>query len=142
MSPSDRTTGFDLKKGDKLDVAIPGMGFQPVVVVSKIYFSPNHASSIFSYPTRTMLIIQTNEPLIFSWLGSIPYIISGQHDFKFTPDPTNPNRTLFSQSESFTGLLGFTANLFGGKTSAGWEAVNRDLKKAAEAKWAAEGESK
>lgn len=87
---------------------------------------------------RLALTIQDNEAHLFSWLGSIPYIFSGKHHFRFAPVEGDANKTLFTQDEAFTGLLAFTMSFFSAKTLTGWKTVNEDLKVAAEAKWAKE----
>ncbi|ORX40179.1 hypothetical protein BD324DRAFT_616684 [Kockovaella imperatae] len=110
-----RLNGSECQKGDKMAVKIPGMNFTPTV--------------------------QENEPENFRWLGSLPYILTGPHDFFFRPDPSgDANKTLFRQEENFTGLLSFmfdNPNSTRGKgTIEGWQRFNEDIKKEAERVWA------
>ncbi|KAI9639749.1 uncharacterized protein MKK02DRAFT_40073 [Dioszegia hungarica] len=110
ISPADKTTGLDLKVGDTVRVGFVGASFKGVIA--------------------------ENDPHLFSWIASLPFIFTGQHYFHFTPDATDANKTLFVQTETFTGLLDFTSAFFGAKTVANWKRVNEELKVAAESSWA------
>lgn len=66
----------------------------------------------------------------------MPYIFTGHHHFEFITTPSNPDQTVFRQSEAFTGLLAFTMSFFSAKTKAGWDRVNSDLKVASEKRYA------
>jgi hypothetical protein len=79
--------------------------------------------------------MQANTPECFQWLGSIPLLLSGRHDFIFGAHPSgDPNKTAFKQEENFTGMLGFLS-AFAKGPSEGWNKVNRDLKVEAERVW-------
>lgn len=78
---------------------------------------------------------QENSAACFSWLGSIPYILTGKHDFNLTPRGDSA-QTQFSQHEVFTGLLSPLGAFFDPKLNLGWGAFNEDLKSEAERVWA------
>ncbi|OSS44750.1 hypothetical protein B5807_10741 [Epicoccum nigrum] len=81
-------------------------------------------------------VIQQNTPALFSWTGSLPFIFTGTHQFRFEPSEKNPGGTLFVQEEAFSGALSplMGENLvarglgFREKTRAAWEGFNADLK--------------
>ncbi|RHZ67165.1 uncharacterized protein CDV56_109190 [Aspergillus thermomutatus] len=76
----------DLQPGDKLNVCA-GYG--------KMTFSP---------------IVSANTQSMFSWIGSIPGIFTGEHMFRFEEIPASgqeQSRTRFVHEETFTGLLSF-----------------------------------
>jgi hypothetical protein len=81
---------------------------------------------------------QSNTPEQFSWLGSLPFIYTGQHDFFFHPSPSDPNVTLFKQQESFSGLLAWAMGSDNPESSSskkvlkGWTKFNEDLKRRSE----------
>jgi hypothetical protein len=85
--------------------------------------------------------ILANEPQLFKWRGSLPYVFTGDHGFHFAPSTISPGGTTFTQEEAFSGALGFLMgdNVvgrwcgFGSKTEGNWDEFNRDLKKACEA---------
>ncbi|KAF4232527.1 hypothetical protein CNMCM6457_004853 [Aspergillus fumigatiaffinis] len=116
ISPVDPTkSSIDLQPGDKLNVCA-GYG--------KMKFSP---------------VVSSNTPSMFSWIGSIPGIFTGEHLFRFEEIPASgqeQNRTRFVQEETFTGLLsflmgeGFLARYVGlGEDSRkGYDWFNHDLK--------------
>ncbi|KAF2660417.1 hypothetical protein K491DRAFT_589303 [Lophiostoma macrostomum CBS 122681] len=111
------TPGKPLEPGkDKLNVVLEGTTFNPVFLVR------HHPSSCYR------------------WVGSIPYVFTGEHIFTFEPSKTTPGGTTFSQEETFSGMLsfmmgeGFLGNQLGmkEKTKTGWEKYNADLKAACE----------
>ncbi|EAW13724.1 SRPBCC domain-containing protein [Aspergillus clavatus NRRL 1] len=76
----------DLQAGDKLNCTV-GYG--------KMQFSP---------------IVQENSPSLFSWVGSIPGIFTGEHAFRFEGISSGEGqqiRTRLVHEEKFTGLLSF-----------------------------------
>ena len=95
------------------------------------------------------LTIQENSATTFRMLGPWYGLLTGTHVFDFQPYPipttsttsTSPTseQTLFTQSESFTGVLSYfmdsPSSMGGKKTLAAFEEVNADLKRYAEAKW-------
>lgn len=79
--------------------------------------------------------MQDNKPELFAWLGSIPLLFSGRHQFQFEQSKTLPGGTTFTQSEAFTGVASFIMNEGWSareKTAAAWTKFNEDLKKEAE----------
>ena len=77
-------------------------------------------------------VLENNERE-FKWVGSLPYIFSGAHHFKFEPSEKTPGSTTFRQGENFTGALSFLMNFsFGANTGANFEKFNEDLKKRVE----------
>ncbi|RDH29019.1 hypothetical protein BDQ94DRAFT_151217 [Aspergillus welwitschiae] len=85
-------------------------------------------------------IVQANTPALFSWVGSIPGIFTGEHRFNFeyidADQPGKPYRTRLVHEERFTGLLSFLmgqgmlANAAGWRenTRQGFDTFNRDFK--------------
>ncbi|KAL3258396.1 hypothetical protein ABHI18_006073 [Aspergillus niger] len=85
-------------------------------------------------------IVQANTPALFSWVGSIPGIFTGEHRFSFgsidADQPGKPYRTRLVHEERFTGLLSFLmgqgmlANAAGWRenTRQGFDTFNRDFK--------------
>lgn len=81
-------------------------------------------------------VIKENTAKAFAWIGSIPYIFTGTHTFLFEPSTTVPGGCRFTQSEEFSGALGFLMgeNLvarqmgFADKTRKGWEGYNEEFK--------------
>jgi hypothetical protein len=73
---------------------------------------------------------------LFSWTGSLPYIFTGTHQFRFEPSTQIPGGTLFVQEEVFSGLLGGLMGEgvvgrwagFREKTKGTWEGFNGDLR--------------
>ncbi|GKZ36195.1 hypothetical protein AbraIFM66950_007191 [Aspergillus brasiliensis] len=90
--------------------------------------------------TQFSPIVRENTPALFSWVGSIPGIFTGEHRFSFeslpTDHPGQPCRTRLVHEERFTGLLGWVmgqgmlANAVGWRenTRQGFETFNRDFK--------------
>ncbi|BCS03111.1 SRPBCC domain-containing protein [Aspergillus luchuensis] len=84
--------------------------------------------------------VRANSPDLFSWVGSIPGIFTGEHRFSFecapTDQPGKASRTRLVHEERFTGLLSFLmgqgmlANAAGWRdnTRQGFESFNRDFK--------------
>ncbi|GAA93607.1 uncharacterized protein L969DRAFT_44384 [Mixia osmundae IAM 14324] len=76
--------------------------------------------------------IKLNDNQIFSWVGSIPLLFTGEHSFEFQD---HDGATLLVQSETFTGLLVTPLMSWyghGSKTEAGFVAFNESLKKRVE----------
>ncbi|KXH55380.1 hypothetical protein CSAL01_11314 [Colletotrichum salicis] len=99
----------DLKDGDKIKVDMGGMAFSPVIMEN------------------------TTETL--QWVGSIPLLFTGKHEFWFNPSEQNSGGTKFIQVEEFRGLLAFLMAPrwgFRQKTLVGWNQFNEDLKKEVE----------
>jgi hypothetical protein len=73
--------------------------------------------------------------MVGPWYG----LLTGTHVFDFQPHGESNNQTLFTQSETFTGILSpfmnSPTNMGGKKTLAAFEEVNRDLAVYAEAEW-------
>ncbi|KAI9719966.1 MAG: hypothetical protein M1828_006004 [Chrysothrix sp. TS-e1954] len=102
VTSGDKT---DLKPGDKLKVSLTGISFPATVVV--------------------------NTPEEFQWCGSIPYIFTGYHSFRFLPSEETPGHTTLVQQEEFSGMLSFLVGptWSGGKeTTANFEGFNGELK--------------
>ncbi|KAF2995696.1 hypothetical protein E8E13_003417 [Curvularia kusanoi] len=103
--------GTSLSKGDVVDV--------------KLADSPSFKGAI-----------QTNTPTLFQWTGSLPFVFTGTHSFRFEPSVEIPGGTLFVQEEVFSGALGplmgenAVARMLGfrEKTRKTWEGFNADLK--------------
>jgi hypothetical protein len=51
--------------------------------------------------------ILANEPQLFKWRGSLPYVFTGDHGFHFAPSTITPGGTTFTQEEAFSAALGF-----------------------------------
>jgi hypothetical protein len=91
--------------------------------------------NVLSVGTFDPVFLESSEHC-FRWVGSLPYIFTGEHIFRFEPSKTTPGGTTFSQEESFTGALGFLMgdNFIGRavgiseKSRAGWKKYNQDLK--------------
>ena len=69
------------------------------------------------------------------WLGSLPFIFSGEHSFKFQPSANAPGHTTLVQQEVFTGVLSFLEGSSwseGKKTKARFEQFNQELKERVE----------
>jgi hypothetical protein len=101
--------GQDMIEGDPLSVVLPGNSFSPTV--------------------------QENKPDLFAWLGSIPYIFTGRHEFRFRESTSHAGGTTFTQSEEFTGALSFLMGpgwSMREKTAMVWSKFNEDLKAEAE----------
>ncbi|KAI1618933.1 hypothetical protein EDD36DRAFT_45546 [Exophiala viscosa] len=100
----------DLKPNDYLKVDIGGgMAFQPLVV--------------------------ENTSDTFQWLGSLPVLFSGKHEFHFSPSNEHPGGTRVVQLENFTGLLAFLMSpgwSMRQSTLDKWDAFFVDLKKEVE----------
>ncbi|GJC78447.1 hypothetical protein ColLi_01285 [Colletotrichum liriopes] len=100
---------LDLKDGDQIQVNMRGMKFKPV--------------------------IKENTFEALHWIGSLPGIFTGRHQFYFKSSLENPAATRFIQVEEFSGLLAFLMGpgwSFREKTLAGWNEFNADLKKEVE----------
>jgi hypothetical protein len=66
-------------------------------------------------------------------VGSLPYIFTGEHYFRFAPSETTPGATTFKQGENFTGALSFLMSFsYGKNTGANFGKFNEDLKKRVE----------
>ncbi|ETS73173.1 hypothetical protein PFICI_15118 [Pestalotiopsis fici W106-1] len=99
----------DLKSGDKLQVDLSFMKFQPVVL--------------------------DNSAERFQWDGKLEPIFSGKHEFTFAPSTKTPGGTTFTQTEEFRGLLSFLMRpgwSFANSTLENWQAFNKDLKEEVE----------
>lgn len=68
------------------------------------------------------------------WRGSIPYLLKGDHYFRFEASKTTPGGTTFEHGEDFSGVLAAPFAWFGtgAKAGPGFEKFNEDLKKEAE----------
>ena len=89
--------------------------------------SPGGQTTTFK-PTVTA--VEANS--YFEWLGrlGIPGLFDGRHQFKLE---AVGERTRFIQSEEFTGIMvPLFAKMLDNKTRAGFEAMNREIKKRAE----------
>ncbi|CAI6087282.1 unnamed protein product [Clonostachys chloroleuca] len=105
-------TQSDLEVGDRLRVAMHGMVFRPYV--------------------------EENSPERFTWTGSIPILLTGQHSFLFTPSKEIAGGTTFIQTENFGGALAVMYSPFAKKQPApspNWEAFNAALKQEAEKRY-------
>lgn len=76
-------------------------------------------------------VVSSNTQSMFSWVGSVPGIFTGEHVFRFEEIPASEqgqSRTRFVHEETFTGLLSF---LMGRASSPGmlvWRRIQgRDL---------------
>ena len=82
---------------------------------------------------------QENSPTTLRMLGPWYGILTGTHVFDFQQHSDSTDQCLFTQSESFTGLLSpfmdSPSSMGGKKTLAAFEEVNRDLAVYAERKW-------
>jgi hypothetical protein len=79
--------------------------------------------------------VQDNKPELFAWLGSLPYIFTGRHEFGFNESKTTPGGTTFTQFEEFTGLASFLMAegwSMRKNSAATWEKFDQDLKAEAE----------
>ncbi|KAK4935079.1 hypothetical protein LTR10_023811 [Elasticomyces elasticus] len=111
ITPIDSSkTSADLKPNDRLKVDIGGgMAFQPLVM--------------------------ENSPDTFQWLGALPVLFSGKHEFHFSPSNKHPGGTTVVQLENFTGLLAFLMGpgwSMRQSTLDKWDAFFADLKKEVE----------
>ncbi|RYP26548.1 hypothetical protein DL768_011688 [Monosporascus sp. mg162] len=100
---------MDLKPGDRLEVDIKGFSFKSTVV--------------------------ENSPECFQWLGSVPVLFHGAHQFHFSHSQETPGGTTLVQKEDFTGLLAFMMRpgwRMEKQSRENFNALNRDLKAAAE----------
>lgn len=87
-----------------------------------------------------LTLLQLNDPAHFHGCGSIPYVFTGSHSFRFDQSTTITGGTKFTQEEHFSGALSFLIgdNVVGrrmglaAKTLSGWERYNQDLKKSCE----------
>lgn len=55
-------------------------------------------------------VVSSNTQSMFSWVGSVPGIFTGEHVFRFEEIPASEqgqSRTRFVHEETFTGLLSF-----------------------------------
>ncbi|PWY71781.1 hypothetical protein BO94DRAFT_578646 [Aspergillus sclerotioniger CBS 115572] len=110
--PADNKPPTTLQPGDKL-TCIVGYG--------KMTFTP---------------VVRQNTPSLFSWIGSLPGVFTGEHRFVFEEIPNQPGRTRLVHEERFSGMLGFLmggnlmANAAGWNenTRSGFESFNRDFK--------------
>lgn len=68
------------------------------------------------------------------WRGSIPYLLKGDHFFRFEASKITPGGTAFEQGEDFSGVLAAPFAWFGtgAKAGPGFERFNEDLKREAE----------
>lgn len=75
--------------------------------------------------------MQENSERQFMWRGSIPYLLNGDHFFRFEPSKTTPGGTTFVE---FSGVIAAPFAWFGmgSKTGVGFAGFNEDLKKEAE----------
>ncbi|KAH8174697.1 hypothetical protein LIA77_06116 [Sarocladium implicatum] len=102
-------SGAKAQSGDTLSVVMPFGSFSPTV--------------------------QDNKPELFAWLGSLPYIFTGRHEFGFNESKTTPGGTTFTQFEEFTGLASFLMAegwSMRKNSAATWEKFDQDLKAEAE----------
>jgi hypothetical protein len=80
--------------------------------------------------------LEANEPDLFKWGGSLPFVFGGDHSFRFEPSKIHSGCTTFTQEEYFYGAFrfkmgeGFIARKAGFReTLKGWEGFNEDFKK-------------
>ncbi|KDN64066.1 putative cytochrome P450 [Colletotrichum sublineola] len=120
----------DLKDGDQIQANMKSMAFKPVIKVSQGPLPPTPPTH---FPLTPNAKENTSEAL--HWVGSLPGIFTGRHQFYFKPSDVNPGGTRFIQAEDFSGLLAFLMApgwSFREKTLAGWNEFNADLKKEVE----------
>ncbi|KAF2022350.1 hypothetical protein BU24DRAFT_363586 [Aaosphaeria arxii CBS 175.79] len=109
IKPADPSKPLEV--GDKLILELQPMSFTPKLI--------------------------ENSPNRFRWLGSLPGVFTGEHNFSYEPSKTTPGGTTFSQWEEFSGILSFLmgegalAKWYGMReqSATGWEKFNQDLKK-------------
>ncbi|KAF3017788.1 hypothetical protein E8E14_009155 [Neopestalotiopsis sp. 37M] len=110
FTPADSSTKPDsLKAGDKLQVDLGSMKFQPLVL--------------------------DNSATRFQWEGKMEPIFSGIHEFRFAPSTKTAGGTTFTQTEEFRGLLSFLMRpgwSFSNSTLENWQTFNQDLKEEVE----------
>jgi hypothetical protein len=110
ITPTPAKDPHTLVPGDKLSCVMGNMNFAPVVV--------------------------RNEPAIFSWRGSVPFVFTGEHMFRFE-DVEGGAKTRLVHEESFSGLLagimgeGWMSSMSAlrGDTIKGFEGFNADFKR-------------
>lgn len=127
-----------MEKGDKLTVDAGGFKFNPIVLVCGSYSIPRErkarSSRILSRDLVNTLD-QENSAEEFRWVGSLPWIFTGEHFFRFEASTKTPGGTTLKQGETFTGALSFLVGptwSFGKKTVDQFESFNESLKKRAE----------
>ncbi|KAL3495918.1 hypothetical protein BJX62DRAFT_232805 [Aspergillus germanicus] len=115
ITPTPAKDPHTLVPGDKLACVMGNMNFAPVVV--------------------------RNEPAIFSWRGSVPFVFTGEHMFRFEEIPpttqSGVSTTRLVHEESFSGLLagimgeGWMSSLSAlrGDSIKGFEGFNADFKR-------------
>ncbi|ORY28961.1 hypothetical protein BCR39DRAFT_559263 [Naematelia encephala] len=111
-----RKSGIETVKGDRVKVKVPW------------------------WPLPFYSTVQENKPNRFVWAAGSSLLLLGRHEYTLNPDASgNPNRTLFSQSEGFVGLLSYfidsPTSMAGKKTLQGFEGFDRDLKAGVERIW-------
>lgn len=124
--------GTELAKGDSVTVKLANSPAFTGVIQAR---APPNEPLPHLLPLR-LTPAQQNTPALFSWTGSLPFIFTGTHQFRFEPSEKNPGGTLFVQEEAFSGALSplMGENLvarglgFREKTRAAWEGFNADLK--------------
>ncbi|KAH7177020.1 hypothetical protein EDB81DRAFT_898625 [Dactylonectria macrodidyma] len=85
----------------------------------------------FKFPAT----IVENSAESFQWIGSLPGLFTGTHEFHFYPSSQHPGGTTFTQTENFSGLLAFVMGPGWSarkKTLENWNTFNADLKKEVE----------
>jgi hypothetical protein len=103
--------------------------------VQSLLLSPHRRGLSGEDCTNTMS--KENSPNSFHWVGSIPILIYGKHQFDFTPSEQTPRGTTFVNKEEFSGALVVLFKPFLGTlggSSENFDTLNRELKEAAESK--------
>ena len=121
-----------VEKGDRLKVSLGGATFSGLVLVS-FHVLCLDALSVLMLTSR----VQENTEREFKWRGSLPYIFSGDHSFRFEPSEKTPGSTTFKNSEEFFGLAVFLLKPFVtqrmmAQGEENFNHFNRDLKKRVE----------
>jgi hypothetical protein len=78
--------------------------------------------------------LQENTATQFKWRGSIPFLLNGDHFFRFEPSTITPGGTTFTHGEEFSGIMAGPFAWFGSfsKAGPGFARFNGDLKREAE----------
>jgi hypothetical protein len=96
---------------------------------------PSHRlSSTASLQVNRLTRSQENTPFQFKWRGSIPFLLNGDHFFRFEPSTITPGGTTFTHGEEFSGIMAGPFAWFGSfaKAGPGFSKFNKDLKREAE----------
>lgn len=105
----------------------------PIYILPPPLPSPPPSSSLSSLnPTQLPnQHPQNNTPTEFRWFGSLPYIFSGAHYYRFQDSAVTAGHTTLVQGEAFTGALAFMVGegwKWGKQTREGFEKFNGELR--------------